>query len=133
MQDLERSMTEWIRTDFTIIVTSEDIEAAANSPIRNDNPIRRAIMRKFHLVYPVNVMVGWADVDVYFPEETDQFTYDQEVGEPFLRAWDRDKQVNPITINLRLLRILDRRPKPERKVAERFDKTPPRRIARSGM
>jgi hypothetical protein len=124
-------MITWLREDFTVNVTQDDINTC-NRGVWWDDPIRRAIMRQFRISYPADVRVGWGYLDIYFEEETDKFdVVERKACEEYLRAFARGDTMQPATFNVRVNQI-QRKKAVSDKVPARYSKVPPK-IAKLGL
>src|ERR1035437_4563585 len=125
-------MITWIRTDFTVNVLQEDINAC-NAGNWWDDPIRRAIMRQFHLNWPTEVRVGWGYLNIMFEEETDQFdVVERKECEAYLQAFARAEVMMRCRFNVRMTKIVRKKPVSDKPAARRYSKTPPK-VAKTGM
>lgn len=125
-------MITYLRSNFTVNVTDEDI-VAANRGVWWDDPIRRAVMRIHKLAYPIRVLVGWGYAEIEFEGETDKFDVlpDKAVSD-WLRSYQNGWLVTPATFEFRLVKVIRKVDVSNVTTPKRYENRPPS-VVKAGM
>jgi hypothetical protein len=117
-------MPDWIKTNFTLNITQEDIDAANKLRLVNDTsyvcPTAKALRRLFPSCEGARASFGYAAV--YYEEETHNFDCPPDQG-VFERRWAAQEPVVPTRFTITLKNVKTK-PGVATKTPKRYSKKP---------